>query len=545
MNKSGEEGNDNGSGLETDPWLTIAKINALTNQQAGDTYSFNKGDTWNEQLTVPASGASGSPITYTSYGSGEEKPVIDGTGVGENKLIITAGETTLTDATDYITFDGLKFTTADDTVVVVNGADNITFQDCDFEDGQEYFIQFTGTNNAITAGTVDGCTFTDWGLQGGNNQDYAIHVTGANNNTSGPIEITDSTFTITHNTARGAENCGGGAGNYPCEIMPVMVEQLGWVKNFLRNTISVSGSGVMFYGSGVSMMEPPATATEINVMHNSISGVDGNGIGFNTMATNNPTMTITVGNNYVYHVATNEYTAIAQADVWNDKHGIYIKSTDSDITTNVYGNLINGTGRTDATNSSYAHNGIYLSTCDSVNVYNNTIYKAGNLNVGAANHYGDGIQFRMAVGEETTNSNAVNNICSDSGQYGFRVSSNAALGATNAVTNNCLYNSGTADARENNADKTAAQLNAVAGCSANISSDPKFKDAALGQFWMKANSPCKKAGLSIAGYNDRLMPTSSWPAGIKTKATQGKTIGAYAAQYSLFPALHIYMKKWD
>jgi len=62
---------------------------------------------------------------------------------------------------------------------------------------------------------------------------------------------------------------------------------------------------------------------------------------------------------------------------------------------------------------------------------------------------------------------------------------------------------------------------------------------------VKANSPCKKAGLSIVGYNDRLIPTSSWSAGVKTKATHGKTIGAYAARYSLFPALPIYMQKWD
>lgn len=50
-------------------WKTIGKVNAAS-LQAGDTVLFNKGDTWNEQLTVSGNGSSGSPITYSSYGSG-------------------------------------------------------------------------------------------------------------------------------------------------------------------------------------------------------------------------------------------------------------------------------------------------------------------------------------------------------------------------------------------------------------------------------------------------------------------------------------------
>jgi len=57
-------------------WKTINKVNGET-FSAGDNIYFNKGDTWREQLTVPSSGSSGSPITISSYGSGAD-PIING-----------------------------------------------------------------------------------------------------------------------------------------------------------------------------------------------------------------------------------------------------------------------------------------------------------------------------------------------------------------------------------------------------------------------------------------------------------------------------------
>lgn len=57
-------------------WATVAKVNAATlapYQQVG----FKTGDTWRETLTPGQSGSAGSPITFTSYGSGA-KPIING-----------------------------------------------------------------------------------------------------------------------------------------------------------------------------------------------------------------------------------------------------------------------------------------------------------------------------------------------------------------------------------------------------------------------------------------------------------------------------------
>jgi len=70
-------GNDDLDGLsDANAWATIAKVNA-TAFNAGDNIYFNKGDEWREQLTIPSSGSSGSPITFNAYGSGAD-PIING-----------------------------------------------------------------------------------------------------------------------------------------------------------------------------------------------------------------------------------------------------------------------------------------------------------------------------------------------------------------------------------------------------------------------------------------------------------------------------------
>ena len=73
-------GNDSNNGLsESLAWKTIAKVNAIppTALPAGSAVYFKCGETWREQLTVSSSGSAGSPITFSSYGTGA-KPVING-----------------------------------------------------------------------------------------------------------------------------------------------------------------------------------------------------------------------------------------------------------------------------------------------------------------------------------------------------------------------------------------------------------------------------------------------------------------------------------
>jgi hypothetical protein len=71
-----ENGLDSRAGTsEATAWQTLGKVNGYA-FVAGDIISFKCGCTWTGVLSISCSGASGYPITYTSYGSGN-KPVIN------------------------------------------------------------------------------------------------------------------------------------------------------------------------------------------------------------------------------------------------------------------------------------------------------------------------------------------------------------------------------------------------------------------------------------------------------------------------------------
>ncbi|MFG3295460.1 carbohydrate binding domain-containing protein [Streptomyces sp. NPDC048179] len=68
----------NGTGTQSSPWNAVSSVNATT-FTAGDSILFAAGTTCTGQLTPGGSGASGSNISISSYGSGA-KPVIDAAG---------------------------------------------------------------------------------------------------------------------------------------------------------------------------------------------------------------------------------------------------------------------------------------------------------------------------------------------------------------------------------------------------------------------------------------------------------------------------------
>ena len=69
------DGDDDYSGRMPDSaWQTIGKVNSYS-FSAGDTISFNRGDTWEEELEIPSSGSSGNHIIVNAYGTGA-KPII-------------------------------------------------------------------------------------------------------------------------------------------------------------------------------------------------------------------------------------------------------------------------------------------------------------------------------------------------------------------------------------------------------------------------------------------------------------------------------------
>jgi hypothetical protein len=67
---SASEGSDANSGTSSAAaWQTIGHVNAQM-FLPGDSILFRRRDVWNESLTPPSPGSSGSPIAFDAYGSG-------------------------------------------------------------------------------------------------------------------------------------------------------------------------------------------------------------------------------------------------------------------------------------------------------------------------------------------------------------------------------------------------------------------------------------------------------------------------------------------
>ena len=76
-------GLDINSGTATDQaWKTISKVNGST-FNPGDNIYFKRGETWREELIVSSSGASGNPITYSAYGSGDKPKIFGSSAVAD------------------------------------------------------------------------------------------------------------------------------------------------------------------------------------------------------------------------------------------------------------------------------------------------------------------------------------------------------------------------------------------------------------------------------------------------------------------------------
>lgn len=135
-------GSDSNTGTSSgSPWQTIAKANAY-GTIGGDTFQWNKGDTFsgNLVLTVPTAGTQptlGLPITVTSYGSGANPVISCGDGHGVKcqnmsyvtvaNLTITGSGVTYTGTTGPLGIGAVVYTTSGFGVFFVNtGATQLT-----------------------------------------------------------------------------------------------------------------------------------------------------------------------------------------------------------------------------------------------------------------------------------------------------------------------------------------------------------------------------------------------------------------------------------
>jgi hypothetical protein len=113
-------GSDTSDGLtQGTAWKTIAKVNGAT-FAAGDQILFKRGEVWNESLVPPSSGASGSPIIFDAYGTGEAPTITGYVNLPSASWTLDSGNIWKTSITsnsfNYILFGGsiwgLKHTTS-------------------------------------------------------------------------------------------------------------------------------------------------------------------------------------------------------------------------------------------------------------------------------------------------------------------------------------------------------------------------------------------------------------------------------------------------
>lgn len=124
-------------GINT-PWKSLSAVQSNMNVfQPGDFIFFKKGDTFTGHLTITKQGTIGSPITFSTYGTGAD-PVMKN--VGEETFQLGA----YNNGGGYITIDGFNFT---DTTFDVN--DKINHAPCETGIRLGYFPDYKKTGCII------------------------------------------------------------------------------------------------------------------------------------------------------------------------------------------------------------------------------------------------------------------------------------------------------------------------------------------------------------------------------------------------------------
>lgn len=144
-------GSDTNAGTSTNAaWQSLHRVSQTT-LAPGDYVLLKRGEVWNEQLTIPASGAADQPITFGAYGNGGVLPAIDGTGVSvpvQQGLVNANGQSNL-----VIRDLEVRFSSRDG--VVPYQANNLAVRNCAVHDNQFNGIFVYDGNNI----TVDGSVF--------------------------------------------------------------------------------------------------------------------------------------------------------------------------------------------------------------------------------------------------------------------------------------------------------------------------------------------------------------------------------------------------
>jgi hypothetical protein len=174
---SSSTGNDSNDGSQTQPWKTLSKISNTT-LGPGDTVYFKKGDTFRGHFVVDGSGIEQSPITFTSYGNGNQ-PIIsgsdhdDGGGDYREAMLVTNHDNMVFDdleiqnhrtisrsgVGDLVSF-GIRIEVSDSNA----NLNNFSFRNMTFKNVYALYWVDPSNQNAFNDFEVSGLTFiSSWG----------------------------------------------------------------------------------------------------------------------------------------------------------------------------------------------------------------------------------------------------------------------------------------------------------------------------------------------------------------------------------------------
>lgn len=135
-------GNDAATGTRSAPWKTVARVNRAR-IPAGSTVYFKAGSSYASSVLVAGSGAAGSPVTYTSYGTGA-KPAMGGF-----------------DATgkSYAKASGLRFSSSS-VVVNLTRARHVSVDNCDIDSSATTWFPAVTIHSNSKYNRITKCTIT-------------------------------------------------------------------------------------------------------------------------------------------------------------------------------------------------------------------------------------------------------------------------------------------------------------------------------------------------------------------------------------------------
>jgi len=490
-------GDDGNTGLATDDaWKTIAKVNGET-FSAGDSILFKRGEIWREQLTVPSSGSSDSPITFGSYGSGN-LPIISGADLVTTWTADGQSNTwnaTVTTQPYTVIFDNTWGGRPVANKAAVNSAnewfwaDNVLSVYSTSDPDDAYVapgMQVGKRDRAFSSTWKDYITVDAMEFQAGNHQ----------NNPTVMFEFES-----------------GGVGYSP----------------IIKNSVIKNGGG---HGVQVSGYADGATVTNGLIDNNTISAMGNMGInsyianatqGNETIISNNDISdwfleAVNVRSNW--HIIENN-TVHDGGDLTQVGGGIHLysgsvgeNSGDNNIVRynlvyEVRGHLYDGYGISAdqwCDNAVISYNvvyntdgpGIYGYDAGLLSILNNTVYNAS-MDTAADGQERGGIRLTGSESDLQNNTVIKNNICylTSSGSYPVYVDAET-YNNTLTIMNNIWYRpSGNWYFWNATGGATLATWNALTGVGNDLNSDPLFVSTVTPDFRLLAGSPGVNAGVGV------------------------------------------------